>query len=77
MENWFKVGAIIFFRGLDPATEVMSIDKDNNSCIGRDCEGDRLYSLDEISKHWSPVHIGIFPLKDKDFKKYIELKGFL
>lgn len=48
----FKVGTIVWFRGFGNETEVISIDLAHGTWIGQDCDGQVLYDLDEVEKHW-------------------------
>lgn len=47
-----NIGDKLYFMGLAPEIEIISLNKENNSWIGRDYDSDRLYPLDEIEKYW-------------------------
>lgn len=47
-----KVGDKLYYVGLEPEVEVISINEENDSWIGRDYDSDRLWSLSEVEKYW-------------------------
>ncbi len=51
----FKVGTKVCFRDSGPVTEIISIDLENGSWVGQDYDGQALYPLDEVEKHWTLV----------------------
>jgi hypothetical protein len=71
-----EVGSKLYFMGLEPEVEIISINEANNSWIGRDFDNDQLYPLDEIEKYW--VGSDISKLRKytlSEVKEYWENKG--
>ena len=46
------MGTKVWFKGYEPEVEVLSIDEQEGSWIGSDCDGYHKYPLDEGTKHW-------------------------
>jgi len=49
----FKVGLKVWFMGFGQETEVISINIEEGSWIGADCDGQGLYPLDEVEDYWA------------------------
>src|SRR5208282_661075 len=56
--EWFDIGAKIWFMGFGLETSILSIDEVQESWIGLDADGQHLYPLDEVLKHWRPLYTG-------------------